>query len=117
MLIKDIKYLSPLSEIIDIENDNIDICVMLEDSTEYTVVVATPKNLIWYMNKENKGFIEASPPDIIVSSLTEENIWNAVKTYAEDDAYWLKLYFLAGYKKGALKTENLDKLVRIVRGE
>lgn len=115
MKIKDIKFPTPLSEIKDIENDNIDVSIELEDGIVYTVVVSTPKNLIWYMEKENKNYIEASPPDIIVRTLTEENIREAVESYAEGDGYWLKLYYLAGVKEGVFETKNLNKLVKYVQ--
>lgn len=111
MKITNIKFLTPLKEIPDIENDNIDISIMLENNIEYTLVVTTPQNLIWYMNKENKQFIEAAPPDIIVKSLTEENIYRAVETYAEGNAYWLKLYFLAGYWNDVFSNKKLDNII------
>lgn len=38
-------YPTPLSEIHDITNDNIDICVQADNGKRYTFVVTTPKNL------------------------------------------------------------------------
>lgn len=33
---------------------------------------------------------------IFVKELTEENVQRALESYLEDNAYWLKLYYLAG---------------------
>lgn len=70
-------------EIRDVFDDNIDVFVELEYG-------------IWYMNKENINFMPAAPPSIIVRSLAEENIRNAVENYAEENALWLKSIYLAG---------------------
>ncbi len=83
-------------EIEDIENDNIDVFVELEDGMTYTMVVTTPKNYYWYMDKEGLDYIPAAPPDIIVRRLTKDTIRKAIENYLDENAYWLKLYFLAG---------------------
>jgi hypothetical protein len=88
MKIKSINYPTPLSEVNDIENDNIDIFVEADDGMTYTFVVTTPKNYYWYMDREGVDYIPASPPDIIVRSLTEGNIRKAIESYFEDDGYW-----------------------------
>ena len=91
MLIKSISFPTPLEDIIDIEEDNIDVFVELEDGYTHTVVVSTPKNLLSLMNKEKSDFAEPDPV-IIVRKLTKEIIAKALEAYAKDDAYWLKLY-------------------------
>ena len=73
MKINKIEYPTPLSQINDIESDNIDVLVELEDDFTYTLVVTTPRNLEWYMHKEKQNYIHAAPPMIIVQALTEEN--------------------------------------------
>jgi hypothetical protein len=115
MNIKNIKYPSPLSEIDDIENDNIDVFVEIDDGMTYTFVVATPKNYYWYMDKEGLDYIPASPPDIIVRSLTEENIRKAIESYLEDEGYWLKLYFLAGKREGTFEVEAMDMMIEEIK--
>ncbi|WP_244188355.1 hypothetical protein [Paenibacillus kribbensis] len=45
MRIKKIVYPTPLSQLEDIEDDNIDVFIELEDETNISVVVCTPKNL------------------------------------------------------------------------
>lgn len=93
MKVVSIKYPTVLSKIEDIENCNIDVIVTLEDEITYTVVVWTPRNFYWYMEKENKDYFCGSPP-IIVKKLTHENIAEAINEYASGDAYWLKYYAL-----------------------
>lgn len=117
MNIKSIRYAEPLSEIKDIENDNIDIFVEDDKGMVYTFVVTTPKNYYWYMNKEGIDYIPASSPDIIVRSLTEENIKKALETYMEDDGYWLKLYFLSWKRKGAFDIKAMNKMIEEIRKE
>ena len=46
MLIKSISFPTPLEDIKDIEDDNIDVFVELEDGYTHTVVVATSKNIL-----------------------------------------------------------------------
>lgn len=104
-----IEFSKALSHIQDIENDNINVFVELDDGYTYNLVVSTPKNLLWYMDKEGIDFIPASPPDIIVRSLTEENIRKALDTYIQDSAYWLKYYHLAGSKTEAFNIQTLNK--------
>lgn len=78
-------------------------------------VVTTPKNYYWYMDKEGLDYIPASPPDIIVRSLTEENIRKAIESYLDDDGYWLKLYFLAGKREGTFAVKAMDKMIEEIK--
>jgi hypothetical protein len=96
MLIKSISFPTYLEDITDIENSNIDVFVELEDAYTYTVVVATAKNIESLMDKEKMNYFEPGSPFIIVKKLTKDIIEEAVKAYAENDAYWLKLYHFAG---------------------
>lgn len=90
MLIKSIRFPIYLEDIVDIENGNIDVFVELEDGYTHTVVVATPKNIEFLMNKEKMQFFEPGHPFILVQKLTNEIIEQAIK------AYWLKFYHFAG---------------------
>ena len=98
MLVKKISFVRPtlLEEIPDIEDYNLDVFVELEDGYTYTLVIATAKNIVSLMNKEKTNFSEPGAPFIIVRKLTKEIIEEAVKAYAENDAYWLKFYHFAG---------------------
>jgi hypothetical protein len=96
MLVQSIRFVSPLKDVIDIENDNIDVLVDLEDGYTYTVVVTTVKNIISLMDKEKMDFSEPGEPFIIVRKLTKDLIEEAVKAYAENYAYWLKFHHFGG---------------------
>ena len=115
MKIINIKFPVYFSNINDIENDNIDVFVELEDGVTYTMVVSTPKNYYWYMDKEGFDYIPPSPPDIIVRSLTKENICKAIEAFAEDDAYWMKLYFLSGDRNGVFDVKRMDKMLADIK--
>ena len=95
MKVVKIEFPIKLSQIDDIENDNLDVFVELEDGFTYVVVIFTPKNYYWYMEKENTNHY-CGAPAIIVKKLTEEIIREAINEYAKDDAYWLKYYHLSG---------------------
>lgn len=117
MKIKKIEYPTPISQIKDIENDNIDVFVELEDGFTYTLVVTTPQNLGWYMDKERLNYLGAAPPMIIVKTLTDENVRKAIESYAAEDAYWLKLHFLAGARKGIFAIEEMDKMIKVIHDD
>lgn len=102
-------------ETIDKNNDNIDVFVRMEDGMTYTMVVTTPNHYYWYMDKEGLDYIPASPPDIIVRTLTKENIWKAIETFTEENAYWLKLYYLAGGREGIFEQNNMDKMIERIK--
>lgn len=80
--VKKISFTCSLDHCIGIANENAD--VFIEDNYVYTVVVATPKNIQFLMDKEEVDFFGPGHPFIIVKKLTEEN-----------DGYWLKFYQFA----------------------
>ena len=106
MKVAGIEFPTALSKIEDIENDNVDVIVKLDDGTTCVVVVFTPKNYYWYMEKENKNHY-CGGPNIVVKKLTEEIIKKAINEYAENDAYWLKYYHLAG----VIDIETMNKCI------
>lgn len=97
----------------NIKNDNIDIFVELENGWTYTMVVATPLNLLSLMKKDSKDFLNPSGPFIIVSKLTKDIIDRAIKEYAQNDAYWLKVYYLST----EFDIATLDKIDKAIREE
>ncbi|MCL6605219.1 MAG: hypothetical protein K6T94_20335 [Paenibacillus sp.] len=117
MKVKAIEYPTQLSKIVDIDDDNIDVFIELEDGTHITVVVSTPLNLLSYMNKENINFIPASQPDIIVKSLTKENIELAVENFAAGDAFWLKLLFVAGVDREFIDMNRIEECFMKIKKE
>lgn len=96
MKINKIEFPTSILKIQNIKDDNIDIFVELDDGFTYTLVACTPKNFETLMKRENIEYLPAMPPMIIVQELTEENIRKALDTYLDNNAYWLKLYYLAG---------------------
>jgi hypothetical protein len=64
MLVREICFVSPLEDVRDIEDYNIDVLVELETGYTYTVVVGTPKPLISLMDKEKMNVLE--PVDHVI---------------------------------------------------
>jgi hypothetical protein len=83
-----------LNEIEDVFNSNIEVFVRLQDQFPLTIVVGTPKNLQYLMEKDKVNFYGPGLPWIIVQKLTKEIIQEAIKAYIDDkpEGYWLKLY-------------------------
>ena len=106
MLIKKISFPSPLKYIEDIYDDNLDVFVELEDGSEYTVIVGTPKNFLTLMNRHEMDFLEPGCPFIIVRKLTMEIIEKAIHAHTQDNAYWLKLHHFSG----SIKSDMFNKL-------
>ncbi|MFJ7662279.1 hypothetical protein ACIQXW_07750 [Lysinibacillus sp. NPDC097162] len=106
-----VEFPTPLSDIKNIEDDNIDVFIELEDGMTYTLVITTPKNLYTLMRNEKISYIPAGPSFVIVESLTEKNIIDVIKTYVVNEAYWLKLNFISG----ELDINLLDKKVQQIR--
>ncbi|OHR71075.1 hypothetical protein HMPREF3291_06345 [Bacillus sp. HMSC76G11] len=109
MKIRKISYPTALSKIKNVEDDNIDILVELEDGYTYTMVVTTPQNYYSLMKRENLSYLPPGPPMLVVSSLTEENICKVAEKFAEDNAYWLKAYYLAGDFELAESDKRIDR--------
>lgn len=90
MKVLSISYPIPLSAY-DRHNAKIDIRVELEDGKVYSPAIATFQ---WVRNEMQDGFLSAGTPIIIIKELDEKIIQKAVFDYAEDDAWWLKVYSL-----------------------
>ena len=86
-----------LNQIEDVYNSNIEVFVTLQDGFPLTIVVGTPKNLQYLMEKDKVNFYGPGLPWIIVQKLTKEIIQEAIKAYMDDkpEGYWLKLYHFA----------------------
>ena len=86
-----------LNEIEDVCNSNIEVFIRLQDEFPLTVVLGTPKNLQYLMEKDKVNFYGPGLPWIIVQKLTKEIIQEAIKAYIDDkpEGYWLKLYHFA----------------------
>lgn len=86
-----IYYPTPL-EYCDINNDNIDICLELEDGRKYTLVVITPDNLNFIMEKEGNDYIEPTHPFLIVKRLEEKIINQIISELISDGDAFLRAY-------------------------
>jgi hypothetical protein len=86
-----------LNEIEDVYNSNIEVFVRLQDEFPLTIVVGTPQNLQYLMEKDKVNFYGPGLPWIIVQKLTKEIIHEAIQGYMDDcpNGYWLKLYHFA----------------------
>ena len=104
MRVESINFLSSIEDIDDIFDYNMDVSVNLENGRNYVVVVGTPKNLLRLMENEKSNFLSPGDPIIIVKKMTKEVVEEAIQAYAEDDAYFLKLY------AAPLDTKTLDVL-------
>lgn len=104
MKVESITFLSDLKDVKDIFDDNMDVSVNLENGRNYVLVVGTPKNLLRLMENEKSDFLSPGDPIVIVKKMTKEVIEQAIRAYAEDDAYWLKFY------SAELDTKTLDVL-------
>ena len=82
---------TPIQEV-DPINDNIDVCITLEDGSQYTLVITTPDNLKALMKKENLSYIEPSLPFCVVDKITEDNIKKLVESLLNDEKIFLKIY-------------------------
>ncbi|MUG46446.1 hypothetical protein [Paenibacillus woosongensis] len=109
MKVLNISYPTPLSEISKKDDNNIDIFIELEDGSTITAVVSTAQNLITRMKEDNVNFVSPPQPDIIVSTLTEENIKKAVDEYAIGDAFWLKLLYVASLDKSVIDMDRINQ--------
>jgi hypothetical protein len=95
---------------IDIENDNVDVCVNTDDEYTYTLSFATPKHLQFLIDKDKLDYSRPGYPFIVVNKLTPEIIEQAVKAFIEEDGgYWLKVYHFAG-SIGIIDESTFDQL-------
>ena len=72
MKIESITFLSPLEDIDDIFDYNMDVSVKLENNRTYVIVVGTPKNLLRLMDNEKSDFLSPGDPIVIVRKITKE---------------------------------------------
>lgn len=100
--------MSYVSEIEDYYCDNIDIIVKL-GTFNITLVATTPNYILKEMNRKNRGYVPAYPPEVIVNDLKDTTIKEAVREYVKKGAYWLKVYGLAGSLVGAFDKKVVSK--------
>lgn len=77
---------------VNIKNDNIDVCLNMEDGTSYTFVVFTIENLKDLMKKDGVPYCKPCYPFLIVEEITRKNIEQLVEELIEAGDLFLKIY-------------------------
>ncbi len=85
-----IEYPTPLDEIKDEYNDNIDVCVSI-DGKAYTFVVVTLENLKTAHWLNENGYVTPGAPPLIVEKLANETIEALLEELVKDETL-LKRY-------------------------
>ncbi len=75
----DIFFPTPIENITDPTNDNVDVCVTTADGQTYTLVFITPDNLKFLMESNHEDFISPTFKYIVVKRIDESIILQAVK--------------------------------------
>lgn len=73
-------------------HDNIDVFIKLENGNRYCVTVAT---IEWVRNCVGMKYLPSGAPNIVVKELKKQIIEEAINEYAEDDAYWLRVFSMS----------------------
>ena len=68
----------------DPSEDNLDVCLTLEDGTEYTLTVATPECVKRLMAHDGTTYLRPGMPMLFVDSLKEECIRGLVDELVQD---------------------------------
>ena len=77
-------YPTKISELTDIYNDSIDVCITLENGEAYTLVFITPKNLENLMQKENIPYIDPCFRFIVIERISEDVIETVLRNLISD---------------------------------
>lgn len=105
-------YPTALNEI-DPHNDNIDVCVTLEDGRSFTFVVATPETLKRLMEKDGVPYLIPGLPFLIVNELTDHNIRSVIEELIDYDKEWddtlLRIYGSSLASLQSLGSSQLQK--------
>jgi hypothetical protein len=88
-----------LNQIEDVYNSNMEVFVTLKDGFCLSIIVGTPMNLQYIMEKDEVNFYGPGLPWVIIRKLTKEIIQESIKAYMNDkgkaNSYWLKLCYFA----------------------
>ena len=80
----EIFYPTPLAEIEDPTNANIDVCVRTNEGKDYTLVFITPDNLKFLMESNDEPYIQPDFKFIVIKQISEDVIIAAIKEIAKD---------------------------------
>ena len=78
-------YPTKISEIPDIYNDNIDVCVTLENGKTYTLVFITPANLEEMMKKDGLSYVDPYFKFIVIECISESILDAVIKNLVSDE--------------------------------
>ena len=81
-----------LWESVNEEDDNVDVCIELENGQQYVLVIATPDNLKSLMRKDSLPFLKPASPFLFVERITEENIVRLIDELLSSDRTLLAIY-------------------------
>ncbi|MCM3133750.1 hypothetical protein M3629_13220 [Paenibacillus polysaccharolyticus] len=71
--------------------------------------------VIEFMEREDVSFIPPAQPDIIVKELTEKIIQEAIESYAEEDAFWLKIYAVADHGREVFDMDKINQALKVTK--
>ncbi len=91
MKVISIEYPVPLEKC-DATKDNIDVFVKLESEKNYCITIATSE---WMREYIGDSYLPCGAPMIVVKRLDKTLIEKVINEYAEDDAYWLRVYSMS----------------------
>ena len=74
------------------DNDNIDVCIEFENGRQYTVVVITPDNLKFLMEKDGTRYVEPASPFLIAKRLDIETIEKLITDLVQSGDFFMKAY-------------------------
>ncbi|GAC43742.1 hypothetical protein [Paenibacillus popilliae] len=91
------------------------VLVKANDGMTYKTTVVTPNYYYWYMRENGIGYMPASPPHLMVRSLTKEYIQQALEYCLEDNGYNLKFNFIA--QNGYFDMKKMNKMLAEIKKE
>lgn len=80
----EIFYPTPLAEIEDPTNANIDVCVRTNEGNDYTLIFITPDNLKFLMESNEEPYIHPDFKFIVIKQISEDVIITAIKEIAKN---------------------------------
>lgn len=80
----DVYFPTPLAEVNDPTNDNVDVCIQMRDGKTYTFVFITPDNLKSLMASNHENYIHPAFRFIVINKIEENSIISALKEIVKD---------------------------------
>jgi hypothetical protein len=91
MKIRDVRFIGGIEKI-EPDNDNVGVHIELEDGRLFSILVATPNNIFWYMDNEGVDYYFGTPA-LYVRRLTPSDVRRALDAVVnENNGYWLEVY-------------------------